>query len=337
MRINTAIIVINHNGRQHLNECFISLRNQSFTPLRLYMIDNASTDGSIEFVRANFPEVTILAMDKGYGFAGGYNRGVRLVKEEFIGLISNDTRVDRDWVRYMRLAMDKDPRIAIAGCKIMLYDRPGCINSAGQRITPVGIGYEVGLGERDRPEFNQSKDYAAVCGAGMMVRKEIFEQLGGFDDSYFLLCEDTDLCWRAWIAGFRVVYEPRAHLLHKFGATIGRRETPLRVFQIQRNSIFSVIKNRDGAYLGYALAGCLVYSFARMTVYMLKGETRLLKAQLKGLAAVIPLLKDLSAKRSRLQAMRVLSDAEMRRKGLFSSWMETVKEYLRLQRIGLTG
>ncbi|HOU36282.1 MAG TPA: glycosyltransferase family 2 protein [Candidatus Omnitrophota bacterium] len=337
MDTDTAIIVINRNGKQHLEECFSSLQNQTFGPLRLYLVDNASTDGSVEFVRAHFPDVTILAMNKGFGFAGGYNRGIALVAQEFIGLISNDTVVDRRWTEYMRQALDTDPRIAVAGSKILLYDQPGRINSAGQRITPVGIGYEVGLGENDGPAFNQARDFSAVCGAGMMVRRSLFIKLGGFDDSYFLLCEDTDLCWRAWMAGYRVVYEPRAFLFHKFGATIGRRETPLRVYQIQRNSIASVIKNRQGLYLGFALAGCLLYACSRAAVLLITCRTKLLSAQLSGLGALIMMLPDLAKKRRRLQAQRVLSDSQMRRRGLFASWSETIREYIRIQKTGMAG
>jgi GT2 family glycosyltransferase len=324
MNIETAVIVINYNGKKHLQECFSSLIKQSYAPLRLYLLDNASTDGSVEFVKEHFPSVIILAMDKGYGFAGGYNRAVAKAQERYLGMISNDTRVDVNWVKYMRIAMDADPRIAIAG-------------SAGQRITPVGIGYEVGLGEPDGPDFNHQQDFAAVCGAGIMVRKNLFEKLGGFDESYFLLCEDTDLCWRAWMSGYRVVYQPQAFLFHKFGATIGRRETPLRVMLIQRNSIASVIKNRQAAYIGYALCGCLAYACARLIFFLLKGESRLLKAQLTGLAALFPLLPELKTKRGQLQAARAVSDAELLRKGILSSWRETIKEYFRIQRIGLTG
>ncbi len=334
MQTDTAVIVINHNGKEHLQECFSSLLAQSYSPLNLYMLDNASTDGSREFVREHFPAVTILAMDKGYGFAGGFNRGVSLVREEFIGLVSNDTRVDPRWVEYMRGAMAADRQAAIAGCKVLFYDRPGMLNSAGQCITPLGMGFETGFGLPDQPRFNRPGAVASVCGAAMMVRKGMFERLGGFDESYFLLAEETDLCWRAWIAGYTVIYEPRAFILHKYGATIGKRETPLRVFRTQRNSIASVIKNRQDIYLGTALAGCIAVACARIIGRLLSGENALLKAQLDGLLALLPMLPQLLRKRRKLQAGRCRSDATLDRLKLFASWPQTIREFIRIKKLG---
>lgn len=139
------------------------------------------------------------------------------------------------------------------------------------------------------------------------------------------------------MAGFRVVYQPQAVLLHKFGATIGRRETPLRVRQIQRNSIASVIKNRQDMYLGLALSGCLGYALARMCFFLLSGQSTLLKAQLDGLAGLKKLLPSLLRKRTQLQAQRKRSDRQLLAAGIICSWRQTISEYVRLQKTGLTG
>lgn len=329
----TAILVLNRNGRHHLKECFDSLLDQKGADFDIYLVDNASTDGSVEYTRSSYPGIKIIAHKKGLGFAGGYNEAVSLVENEYVALVSNDTKADPNWLSSLVNVLDCDKSAAIAGGKILLYDNPGILHSAGQKITYAGMGYDIGFGTAVDPASEHCGPVGSLCGAAILARKSVFLRLQGFDPDYFLLCEDTDLCWRAWITGYRVFYEPRAVIYHKYGATIGKRETPERVYYVQRNALWSIIKNCQPARLILSLAVTSAYTFARIAVYAGQRRFSHIKALLRACRDVLISLPDVLEKRRGICQGRKLTDPKMKELGIYAGLIETAKEYLRVRNI----
>lgn len=335
MQKKIAIIVSNYNCQRYLKECFESLLHQTYRDFEIYLLDNASTDDSIKFTSEHFPSVKILAMDKNYGFAEGYNKAIEQVDSEYIAIVNGDTKAEPDWLKNLIRVFNENNDAAIAGSKIYFLDNPGIINSAGKKLTYSGIGFDIGFGLKDSEKFNKKKYVGAICGASMLIKKDIFQNLGGFDKDYFLLCEDTDLCWRVWLNGYKVIYDPSSVIYHKFGESIGKRETSLRIFYSQRNAIISLLKNLGLLRLIISLNITLAYTLIKLVIYTLLLKKENIKALLKGTISVIPMLKITLSKRQVIQKGRKVSDKFLQINGLLASFKEAVLEYLRVNRLWL--
>ncbi|MCK9594706.1 MAG: glycosyltransferase family 2 protein [Candidatus Omnitrophica bacterium] len=329
----TAVIVINHNGRDHLQGCFQSLAEQGYTDFQAYLLDNASTDGSRDYTASAFPGVKIIALDKNYGFAGAYNIAADKIDAEYLVFLNNDTRVAAGWLDKLVAAVEKSPDTAIAGSKILFWDAPMAINSAGQKITPAGLSFDIGFGAKDQEEFNTPKTTGSICGASLLIKKSVFRELRGFDGNYFIFCEDTDLCWRAWLAGYKTVYAPQSIVYHKFGSLMGKRDSPARIFYIQRNSILTVIKNFGAARMARSLALILCYTAIKLVLFALQYKPANIKALFKGTFAIFPLLPSTFARRRSIQKNRKIPDRLLETENLMAGFTESFAEYLRVSRL----
>lgn len=292
-------------------------------------MDNASSDGSVAYTAARFPEVKIIAHTQNLGFAEGYNRAINSVHEELVAIINSDTAAEPHWLSGLARALS-EKRAHIAGSKICFMENPRKINSAGKKLTYSGIGTDIGYGLEDTPGFDQPRETAALCGAAMIFPRAVFLSLGGFDKDFFILCEDTDLCWRAWLAGYTVTYEPASRVLHRFGQAIGKRETPVRVFYSHRNAILIVIKN-FGCWRLF-LCGCVIaaYSALKAFLFLITAQWKNLGALLAGTASACKMIPATIRKRAYIQSGRKISDKELERKGFIASLPESVREYLRV-------
>ncbi len=330
MEKKSACLVINFNGRRYLEECFSSLLNQSRRDFDIYLVDNSSTDGSVAFTAKNFPLIKIIANTENYGFAQGYNRAIALIDAEYIALVNADTKADPDWFENLIHVFEMDKNIAIAGSKLLFYDHPDTINSAGIKLTFAGIGYDIGFGRKDNGLSGSSRSVGAVCGAAMMVRKSVFSELGGFDPDYFLICEDTDLCWRAWLAGYKVVIEPSSHMFHKFGWKIGGRHSGMRVYYSQKNAIITAVKNLGAARLALSLAIIGGYTLLKLAVYALFLRRESLSALFRATISALIQFPRTLAKRRMIQRKRKITDHFLEREGLLDSFVKAAAEYLRV-------
>jgi GT2 family glycosyltransferase len=328
-----AVIVSNYNCRECLDICLASLLSQDYPDFSVHFMDNASSDGSVEHVARHFPAVKLIANTCNYGFAEGYNRAIKAVDAPCIALVNSDTKALPGWLSALYRGL-KESGAAIAGSKICFMEDPGRINSAGKQLTYSGIGTDIGYGMADGPRFGARRETAALCGASMLVDRAVFLALGGFDEDYFILCEDTDLCWRAWLRGWKVVYEPSSVILHRFGEAIGKRESPLRVFYSQRNAILIVVKDFGALRL---CASCLViagYSLLKAAVFLLTFRFKSLKALLTGTFSALRLLPSTLKKRGLVQSSRAITDRELAKKGFIASFLDSVREYIRVSRVG---
>lgn len=330
-----AIIVSNYNGKRYLKDCFESLFAQTYQDCEIYLLDNASSDGSVEYTTQFFPTVKILAMEKNYGFAEGYNKAIERVDSEYIAMVNNDTKTDPRWLENLMEVFREYPDAAMAGSKIYFLEKPRILNCAGKKLTYSGTGFDIGYGLKDNERFDKRKLVGGLCGASMLVKREVFRQLGGFDTDYFLLCEDTDLCWRAWLSGYKVIYEPASVIYHRFGECIGKRESPLRIFYSQRNAILTLIKNLGALRLVISLNIVLAYTLVKLVLYALLLKKGNFVALFKGTIAVVPLLRKAMAKRYLIQKQRKIPDRFLEKNGLMASLKEALSEYLRVTKLWL--
>ncbi len=282
-----AVVVLNYNGAAHLRECFTSL--ECLTPIeefkiRVFCVDNASSDHSLELVRREFPQVEILAFDKNLGFTGGYNLAIGEISSEYIALLNNDTKVTPDWLLEMVTAIQSSPEIAIVGSKVLTFGRENILQYAGGKFTILGNGYVQGLWQEDNEGWSVQKYTGFAMGAAFLIRRDVFLELGGFDDRYFAYNEETDLCWRTWLAGYKILYAPKAIVYHKLGGTGGNLNSPFMLTLVVKNRLATLIKNLETPNVVFGLLLSPIFELYRILVFSASPEFSFTQSNLDGAA-----------------------------------------------------
>jgi hypothetical protein len=324
-----SVLVINYNGKRYLKECFESLKDQTYVGYDAYMIDNGSTDGSVEYVNEDFPWVRVIAFKENLGFARAYNEAIKSIDTDLVALLNNDTRVDRRWLQELVNAIIDDELLAAVGGKILLYDNPELLNQAGAKITPLGGGFDIDLYQKDCGRHEVKTEVGALCGAAMLVRKNLFMKIGGFDEEFFAYFEDTDLCWRAWLYGFRILYIPTSIVYHKLGGSWGR-SSPQKVFLGERNRLLSMIKNFEWMNLMKGLFLSIPYNATRIVLYTREVAPDRIFSIVRADMWVLRNIRKSVRERRIMHENRVVHDKTLLSRGIIASNGESIREFLRL-------
>ena len=238
-----SVLVPNYNGAAYLETCLRSLRAQDPDRVEVVIVDNASQDGSVDIVRTVMPEAVLVKESVNLGFAGGINAGIRSSHGEWIATINNDTELDPDWAAECIRAIQHHPDAAFFACKILDFHNRGRVYSAGDCFLRGGIGYRRGQELLDREEYHRQCEVFSACGCAALYRRQVLEDIGGFDERFFAYFEDVDLGLRLQFAGYHGYYLPAAVVYHLGAATSGGEFSPLAVRLRTRNSLILLIKN----------------------------------------------------------------------------------------------
>jgi GT2 family glycosyltransferase len=248
--IKTAVVILNWNGKEFLNRFLPDVvENTLSTEVSLIVADNASDDGSVEWIQDNFPDVKIIQLDRNYGYAGGYNRALPETEAEFYILLNSDVKVEPGWAEKLITFMELHPNVGACQPKIRSFAEPAAFEYAGAAGGYIDkLGYPFCRGrifnsvEVDSGQYDDSREIFWASGSCMAVRASAFEQCDGFDESFFLHMEEIDLCWRMQNAGFTVCYVPHATVWHVGGGTLGYG-SPSKIYYNFRNSLIMLAKN----------------------------------------------------------------------------------------------
>jgi GT2 family glycosyltransferase len=235
-----SIIVVNWNGERFLKKCLGALSAQSYGNREIILVDNGSSDNSVCFTREKFPEVKIVALGENRGFTGGNAAGLEIAQGAYIALVNNDARVERAWLENLIQPMLTDRSVGICASKL-IFEESHTVNSAGDGLTTAGVGFNRGLGG-NALDFNLPEVVFSACGAAVLYRRRMLDEIGFLDDDFFLYDEDTDLSFRAQLSGWKCIYVPTAVAYHAANAT-SRRLSDLHVYYHTRNLEFVWIKN----------------------------------------------------------------------------------------------
>jgi GT2 family glycosyltransferase len=279
-------VVVNHRRRALLEHCLDSLRpafDELGEPCELIVVDNGSDDGSIDLVRERHPDAQLVALPRNVGFAGGVNEGLARSRGEWALLLNNDATLARDAVRLLLAAGRSSPDVGSVAAQMRFADRPGVINSGGIEIDRLGVAYDRLLGEpAGAGESRTAEVFGASAGAALF-RREMLERIGGFDDSFFVFLEDADVAWRARMAGWRCLYEPRAIVYHHHSATAGHA-SPFKHFHVGRNRVRLLAKNAAGRQLARYGPAMIAYDAAYVAFAAVSDRTLApLRGRLRGL------------------------------------------------------
>ncbi len=237
------IIIVNWNGKELTLDCLDSLRHVAYRNRRILVVDNGSTDGSINAIRKRFPDIEILPLGENRRFAGGNNAGIRHAlarRADLLLLLNNDTTVDPGCLDPMVDRIRSDPAIGIVAPKILYYSAPEVLWYAGGTISFWrGTMRHVGIREQDRGQRDLPGETDYATGCCLLARKELVDTIGLLDESYFMYTEDADWCMRARRAGYRIIYEPRAKIWHRLSISAGGHLSPFKLLNKARgNAIF---------------------------------------------------------------------------------------------------
>jgi GT2 family glycosyltransferase len=238
-----SVVIPNWNGKRFLSGCLDSLREQTYNKLEIIIVDNGSVDGSVEFIKEQYPEVKLIVFDHNTGFSVAVNKGIVESKGEFIALLNNDTVVDQNWLLELVNAMRAHPEIASAGCKMLSYDDHTLLDGAGDGYRRGGLPGRIGHRERDTGRFDVPRYIVGACGGAALYRRYLFADIGLFDEDYFAYLEDVDLGLRAQIAGYKCLYVPTSIVYHLGCGTTGSGYNPLVVRLSSQNNLNTIIKN----------------------------------------------------------------------------------------------
>ena len=229
-----SIIIVNYNGKELLQKCLDSLLKVNYNNFEIILVDNNSTDGSVEFITKNYPSLIIIKLDSNKGFAEPNNVAAKISKGKYLLFLNNDTVVTPNFISEMVKVMETDKKIAI--CQSLLLKPDGSVDSSGDFIDHLGVVYN------SKTKIDEIREVSSAKGASMLVRSDIFKKLGGFDQKFFVTFEDVDLCWRSWILGYRVLIIPTSIVYHVGGITIKKLKSEI-AFHGFKNQISMKITN----------------------------------------------------------------------------------------------
>jgi GT2 family glycosyltransferase len=278
MMSDIAIVILNWNGSELLKRFLPSVLKNS-AQARIYVIDNGSTDNSVEVLQSDFKDVQVIALDKNYGFAGGYNEGLKSVKESILCLLNSDVRVEGNWIEPIT-DLFKNPEIGIIQPKILDEKNPELFEYAGAAGGFIDfLGYPYCRGrlfshiEKDRGQYDDEIPVFWATGACLFIRNELFKKLKGFDERYFAHQEEIDLCWRAQRIGYQVWYTSKSKVFHLGGSTLSNAN-PFKTQLNFRNSLLNIVKNSENQLLWLIVGARLILDGVAGLFFLIQGKPK---------------------------------------------------------------
>jgi GT2 family glycosyltransferase len=330
------VLVLNLDGRRFLEPCFASLASVARSDPRLepWLIDNGSRDDSVGLVKARFPEVRVVALGENLGFAGAYDRVLRddalLGDRPLVALLNNDVRVAPGWLAPLCDAIAPDD-VALCGSRMLSGDGER-VDHAGGQVAIIGGGVDVDKFAPAAAIAAPPRETGFACGGALLLRRQVYLELGGFDPTYVIYHEDVDLSWRAWLMGYRVLHVPASVVYHEGGALMGHAESPRRLFLSQRNRLRNLLRLSGPGRLVAGLGVAAAFDLLRASGFAWRRDGARLRALLAADRDVARELPRLWHDRAGVQARRVRGDDELARAGVFAPLAASLRAYLALRR-----
>lgn len=323
----TAVVILNYNGRAYLEKFLPGVIEHS-SNADIYVADNASTDDSVEFLKASFPEVKRIELSKNHGFAGGYNEALNQVRSAYYLLLNSDVEVSENWMESLEQFLDSHPEYAACQPKIKDYNHRALFEYAGACGGFIDfLGYPYCRGrifdhlESDSGQYNDPIDIFWSSGACMLIRSEVFHSVGGFDKDFFAHMEEIDLCWRIHSSGFKIKSIPSSTVYHVGGGTLSKTN-PFKTYLNFRNGLILLIKNLPASVLLLKLPARVLLDWVAAIKFLLEGKPKhslaVVRAHLKNLMWIGKSLKKRKLTSSTPKSKLVIFEYYIKRRKYFS-------------------
>ena len=272
-----AVAILNWNGRELLQKFLPSIvENTPNSLANIYVIDNASEDDSVKFVKDTFPQIKIIELDKNYGYAGGYNKAMKFIEEEYVALINSDIEVTAGWLEPLVNTLEKQENAVAVQPKILWYKDKKKFEYAGGSGGFLDKHYYVfcrgrigDVLEEDKGQYDDEREIFWASGAAFLIKRKVFVDAGGFDEYFFAHMEEIDLAWRLKARGYHIFVNPSSVVYHVGGASLDA-SSPYKTFLNFRNSIVMIYKNKKSVFPFLILRLLIDTGLAFMFLFKLK-------------------------------------------------------------------
>lgn len=259
------MVVLNWNGRDMLEACLKSLQSQTCSN-EIIVVDNGSTDSSVELIESKFPNIHLMKQSKNHGFAGGVNIGIKYAMKndaDAVALFNNDAVADKSWLENLVSILESSPDTGIVACKLLRSDGK-FFDSTGDFYSSRGIPFPRGRNQEDKKQFEKTEEVFGASGGASLYRTRMLNEIGMFDERFFAYFEDVDISFRAQLASWKIIYQPNSIAYHEVGATSSRLGDFSRYHSI-KNFLILYTKNMPTA-LYWKYLPLFLYQFTRTTV-----------------------------------------------------------------------
>lgn len=298
-----SIVVLTYNSQKYIKDCLNSLFRANHPACEYIVVDNGSSDQTLEIILKRFPEVKII-QNNNTGYAGGFNLGASKSRGKYLAIITPDTKVSPNWI-FPLLKRMNDPEVAVCQPKVMLLKEPALLNLTGQTTHFLGFNWisDYRKGLKNLPE----RELTSFSGALFLIKRAVFDQLGGFDKSFFMYYEDGDLAWRIRLSGYKIIFVPGSAVFHdyKFQPEENIQKIRQKFYYLERNRLVMMLKNYSLKTLLLLLPG-LVFLETGMGIYFLSQGWWLEKG--KGYLWIFKNLGQILSARKTIQASRKIDD-----------------------------
>ena len=279
-----SVVIVSYNGKKYLIRCLPTLFNQDYPHFEVIVIDNGSTDGLADWLRADYPQVTLIANGENLGYCTATNQGFAASRGEYIIVLDDDTVLEPGFLSAMVAAAQSADDIGMVASQIVLDHAPELIDSAGIEVDWAGLAWNRHIGQPAADEPTEPVEVFGPAGAGGLYRRRMLDQIGWLDEDYFIYYDDSDIAWRGQRAGWRCVYTPQAKVRHVHSATSGKW-SPFKTYLLGRNKLWTMIKNYPfGSFLlhspiilAYETAAIVYGIFVLRSTSALRGRLAALK------------------------------------------------------------
>lgn len=316
-----SIIIVNCNGKKYLLNCLQSIFKNAEKSFEIIIVDNHSSDDSISAVKTRFQKklkkIHIIELGQNLGPAKARNQAIMRAKGKYLALLDNDTEVHQDWLISAKKSFAKDEKIGCIQSKLLLLNDKTRFDYAGDYLNQYGLlSHRATYQDKDCGQFEKTTIIFAAKSAGMFIRKNLFELTGGFDEDYFIYMEETDLCWRTWLLGYKCVYLPTSIVFHAFSGSFKILPTSLATYNLRfhgtKNYILTNIKNLSTIQLTHVLPKLIIiYLCFSLYILFIKLQPKNFFYMLGGILWNIINIKKTLKKRRTIQEKRLLSDKEL--------------------------
>lgn len=281
-----TVVIPTWNGRALLQDCLEALRLQTEHDFAIVVVDNGSSDGTLEWLREHHPQVHVIANRENRGFAAPVNQGILSSASPYVAVLNNDTEPEPGWLAALLAAAESQSHIGMVASKMLFADRPDVINSTGICVDLAGIAWDRRGGEVDAGDDPQVVEIFGPCGGAALYRRQMLDEIGLFDEAYFAYLEDVDLAWRGRARGWRCLYAPQARVLHRHSAT-GVEGSPFKRYQLGRNKVRLLAKNYPFRELWWGLPLVAMYDLLAVSYALIaRRDAHALRGRIAGLAAL---------------------------------------------------
>jgi len=238
-----SIIIDNWDGKHFLKDCLPSVFGQKYPYYEVIVIDDGSVDESAGYVKTNFPKSRLIENKKHLGFALSNNQGIKIAKGKYILLLNNDTVVTENFLFPLVESLENEPQLGGAQSKIKIIPEINLLDDVATYLTPNGFLYHLGFFDYDQEKYNQRCFTFSPKGACFFIRKEVLDKVGLLDDRFYCYFEESDLAWRIWLAGYKIIFEPKSLIYHHQAGSINKQSSANRDFFSFKNRLSSLLTN----------------------------------------------------------------------------------------------